>query len=151
MAGNPVATVKQTWLAVLDALPALDGVQCSYSYPGDAAIAKEALFFAGAETTSQPHSLKAGRSRREITCEFDVIVEVRLDGKGNPTQQAAADARADAIALVVDEHIADEKHLSSPSTVTWATVVSSRLEQGYTDQGVAARVIMRVRFHALPL
>ena len=165
MAGNPVAVVKRQWRDALDPLMpmalAAGGdsfrVPVSYRYPGDQLVRREHVWFHGASSAYGVHSMRAGRRRRDLTVTFDVVCEVRLDGvatdddQSTITLQEQADARAQALAQIVDEHIADEEHMASSELVDVAQVVSSRDEYGDTDTGVWSRVTLTVSFKSRPL
>lgn len=155
MAGNPVATVKANLAAALRPLMPLqtgtsDAVPVFYTYPGDDNAGRELVWFHGAETDYEVHSLRAGRRRRMLTVRFDVVAQVLLEGStleaGASAPQQVADARADQLAQVVDEYIADEEHAATPALVDVAWVESSRSEYGVHDHGSWSRVILRVAF-----
>jgi hypothetical protein len=157
MAGNPVAIVKANLAAALRPLMPLqtgssDPVPVLYSYPGDDNAGRELVWFHGADTSYEIHSLRAGRRRRVLTVRFDVVAQVLLEGatveSGTDAPQQVADARADELAQVVDEYIADEEHAASPALVDVAWVESSKTEYGVHDHGSWSRVILRVAFTA---
>lgn len=159
---NPVVTVKRQWAAALAPLMPNkskldpDGtvrkVPVFYSYPGDD-FPMEAVWFHGAETVVDIAGMRATQRRRKITVQFDVIVQVVLEQPNDedpdaPSPQAVADARAFAIAAVIDDHISTDEHMASAALVDVAELLSQRLAYGAHDRGSWARVEMRVSFDA---
>jgi hypothetical protein len=154
--------VKRQWAAVLaPLLPYRDDgsrVRISYSHPGPDLLETEHVYFDGGDATIEVSSMKAGRLRRLYTVEFNVIVLVQQVGPASVspdgvtrTPQEVADTRAQEIATVIDEHIADDQHLSSPEVVDQAWSTGTTSSYGYLDNGVVSQVVMRVAFRSRPL
>lgn len=159
---NPVVTVKRQWAAALAPLMPNksktdpDGtvrkVPVFYSYPGDD-FPMEAVWFHGADTAESVHAMRATQRRRKLTVEFQVIVQVVLEQPNDEdpdatSPQSVADARAYAIAAVIDDHISTDEHMASAALVDVAEVLGSRLVYGAHDRGSWSRVEMRVAFDA---
>jgi len=159
MAGNPIAAVKANLRPQLASrmpakLTSVGLVPVHYSHPGDAYAGNELVWFHGADTAYSVHSLRAGRRRRMLTCRFDVVAQVLIEGTTNdydpvdsPLHQQA-DARADLLIQIVDEYIADDEHLASAALIDVAYVESTRTEYGVHEHGAWARVVLRVAFDA---
>lgn len=160
---NPIHEVKLRWLRKLATLmppitddPAGRRVPVFYSYPGDDYAGREFLFASGARTSSQVHSMRAEKRKRVLTCEFELVTEVLIEGRsqlvditdpGSPLPYAA-DLRAEALWAIAENHIATEEHLACPDIVdkAWAGDVVN--QDGVQDTGSWTRCIATIRFEA---
>jgi hypothetical protein len=158
MAGDPTVAVKRRYAAVLaDLMPtATDGdgpVPVFYSFPGDTLCPREAVWLHGARTVIEQRVMRAQTRRRDLTVEFDVIVQViaaQESEESDPSEspQAAADERAFELLRIIDEQIATEEHLGCPDLVDVARLTGTRLEYGLTDLGNGSRIVATVSFDA---
>ena len=154
MAKVPIAEVKATWATALAALPALSAVNVFPAWPGEAmlyapdkqATIKAAIWFGPSRCTYERHSLRAGRQRRIVTCTFNVCIEVLAAGQSNEAgaQALAAESYAYDLWQPIDEHVADDLHLSSPSLVNFAVVDGEAVDAGFTDTGYGFRLFMPI-------
>lgn len=157
MAKVPIAEVKQVWCAALRALPELVAVNIHPAWPGEDLLytpelnadIKAAIWFGPSVCTYERHSMRADRQRRLVTCTFPVIIEVLVAGVGSDADMEypaglLAEQYAYDLWQPIDEHVADEKHLSSPSLVESAVVDGEDVDAGFTDTGYGYRLSMPI-------
>lgn len=167
MAKVPIAEVKQTWAAALRALPALANANLHAAWPGDQLLYDEAKrvgtykaaiwFGPSTPVIIERHAMRATRQLRMYTVAFEVIVEVLVAGESNDDTATGTNAalRAESYAYdlwqPIDEHIADDLHLSSPTLVELAWVDGEDASSGFTDTGYGFRMHVPVfaRFRVL--
>lgn len=159
MADAPTFEVMHRWAETLrplmpTQLESADLVPVWYSNPGDRTASRENVWFDQVTDDYEVHSLRQGRRRRKLRSGFEVIIEVILFGatadsvlESEPLQ-LRCDRQVSAIRQVIDEHIADDEHLSCADLIDVAWLVSSKTERGLVDQGVANRTTLRVEFDA---
>lgn len=155
----PIAEVKQSWFAALSQLPALALATMHPAWPGpdllygpatNGGTYKAAIWFGATTTSYERHSMRADRQRRIVTATFPVLIEVMVAGVSNDARQdpMPAGLLAEQIAYdlwqPIDEHIADEKHLSRPDLVNSAVVDGDTADAGFTDTGFGYRLSMPV-------
>lgn len=163
MAKIPIAEVKQTWRNALAALPALTDVNLHPAWPGEGLLYddakridpyKAAIWFAPSKPTLyERHAMRANRQLRMVTCTFNVVIEVLAAGDSNAggAMALAAESYAYDLWQPIDEHVADDLHLSSPLLVELAWVEAEDAVSGFTDTGYGFRLHMPVsaRFRLL--
>lgn len=163
MAKIPIAEVKQRWRDALAQLPALVDVNLHPAWPGEGLVYDEskrtdpfkaAIWFAPSKpTVYERHAMRATRQLRMVTCTFDVVVEVLAAGDSNEGGVLALAAESYAYDLwqPIDEHVADDLHLSAPDLVELAWVDAEDAVSGFTDTGYGFRLHMPVnaRFRLL--
>lgn len=152
----PIAEVKQSWADALTVLPVFSTVSIHPAWPGEpllystnvpsAGSWKAAIWFGSSLPSYAQHSMRADRQRRIVTARFDVLIEVQVSGESNEAGAAALLAEQIAYDLwqPIDEHIADEKHLSRPDLVNSAVVEGGNPEAGFIDTGYGYRMAMTV-------
>lgn len=162
MAKVPIAEVKQDWRDALAILPEFAGgtVPIHAAWPGEDLLYltnlpavvnwKAAIWFGPSTPLYERHSMRADRQRRIVTVDFTVHVQVEMVGESNDTTKTdmIAMLRAEQIAFdlwqPIDEHVADEKHLSRPDVVESAVVDGQPPVAGFTDSGVGYRLEMPI-------
>jgi hypothetical protein len=142
LAGTTITAVKAALVSQLSTLPALSGVQITYADPGDTARKESIWCGTVRDADHEPVALKAGRRRREENYELLVHVEVM----GTRLTPQRTEERATALALVVEEHLADNPNLSGEVPGLLFAVVGG-LEMT-TDQTTAGpRTFMSIRIN----
>lgn len=154
MAKIPIAEVKTAWHADLSTIPVLQAVNLHVAWPGHELLyapdrlgsPKAAVWFGPSRATYERHSLRADRQRRIVTCTFNVCIEVIVEGELADGGNAALIAESYAYDLwqPIDEHVADDKHLSSPTLVNFAVVDGESVDAGFTDTGYGFRLFMPI-------
>jgi hypothetical protein len=157
MAGNPTPQVKANWVAALTPImpAALSGVglvPVFYAYPGDDSPGHEIVFMHGSDTVYSNHAMRAGRRRRHLRCSFDAVIQVLIEGITadvvGPNPHKIADERAELLATVLDEHIAENEHLASPTLIDVASLTRSAQVYGIHEHGAWTRITLTVEFDA---
>lgn len=154
----PIAEVKYAWANALMALPELAAANIHPAWPGldllhapeKNADIKAAIWFGPSRSVYERHGLRADRQRRIVTCTFNVCIQVLVAGVSNDKAFAAypaallAESYAYDLWQPIDEHVADDKHLSSPSLVNFATVDGEATNAGFTDTGYGFELFMPI-------
>lgn len=136
MAGTNAVAVKQALVTVLDALPALDGVQVIYS--GRVRdLEREAIYFGKARWTNEFSAMRAGaRIPRKELLTVAAYVFVATPG-GTPED---AEARAQALGAVMENALADDPAGSAlgATGVKVVRAASGELDADVDDDGAYA-------------
>ena len=142
MATGPThARTKRGLITLLRARAGLNGVQITYSPPGDT-LENRNITLGETRGTQEITSIKGGRQRRTETYTIDVVVTVATaDGS-----QEDADEDAEVWAGEVESAVAETPNLGL-DYVDWATVVSNDLAGGRLAEGRAAQVTLGVEVH----
>lgn len=159
MADVPTFTVLQRWAETLRPLMPISidpasgqPVPVFYAHPGDRWQGQDCVWFDRPVDSYTVGPMRAGRRRRSTTTTFQVVIEVFLEGPSDPSSwwslQHECDLQAGLMRQVIDEHIADEEHLSCPDLIDVAQLVTSRSERGLTATGAGTRIVLDIQFDA---
>jgi hypothetical protein len=163
MAYNQLKTVKlacvDAWAEIMPNDPVSgQAIPVGYAWPGTWQQRAASVWTSGGRTTYLENSLKAGRRFRRVETTFQVVSEVYLTGRtldesGANVLQQEADDLIEQITGTIDEWIADNPKLGFTNTagaifIDWATFASVTLEHGPTENGVAARHVCDITYHA---
>jgi hypothetical protein len=144
VAGTLVVEVREALVDLLTARPNLEGKQVSYGWPGDDVLETESIFTASrARIEQEPSSLKAGRTFRDETVDFDVVI--RFEAIGGTALDA--DQGAQALGTEVEECVADNRTLGVAG-VQWVTIRPVALVGLYNDNGHLAELTYTIRYRA---
>lgn len=129
MSGTNAAAAKAALIALLDALPALDGVQVAYSYPGRN-VERECIYGGKVAGSVQLAAMAGTRVSREEDLVLNLHIEV--DKQGEATTEDS-DERACALGVVVEELVAGNPTLGVTGLKV-ASVVGVELDGGVDDE-----------------
>lgn len=138
MSGTNIVAAKAAILALLQAAPALAGVQVEYTFPGRT-LERETIY-GGKITFQQDYStfasptVTSGRQPRRETAVLSWHIEVRqadLDAPG-------ADLRAVQLGGVLEDIIASDPTLGGQSGILALAITSGDLEQVQDDDAVSS-------------
>jgi hypothetical protein len=152
MAGTLLVAVRSTLLTGLGAQTAYTTADAkghkpllSLGYPLGAKD-REKVFTARARFTHAPASLKAGRTFRNETGRFDLVITVEGVGES----QATTSARAVALGTVLEEYVADNRTLGGTVTgLNWIVVEGDgQLQEMFADSGTLAELTYPLKYDA---
>ncbi len=142
MATGPThARTKRGLIALLRARAGLDGVQITYSPPGDE-LEDRNISLGETRGTQEISALKGGRQRRKETYTQEVVITVAT----SEDSQEEADEDAELLAGEVESAVAETPNLGL-DYVDWAAVVSNDLAVGRGASGRVAEVTLGVEVH----
>lgn len=143
MSGTLIVAARQAVITGVDALPAFDRVLCSLSYKADSR-AREMLYTADARFEQEPASLRAGRTHRQETGTFAVVI--RIEGIGK--DQAYTSDRAVDLGVALEEWVADNR-IPAGSGLQWLVAKGrGALDERFNDNGTLARLIYTFEYSA---
>lgn len=139
--GSTVYTVKAAVVALLQANSALQGVQITHSYPGEAAIKREAIYLDRPVIgRHEIANMKAGRKQRNETYALPIGISV-VKPKGTV---ADAEQRAFDLLQEIEDMLADDPSLGDVDGVVHATAGDFRMVSDYTSEGAACVITFDV-------
>lgn len=156
---DPIDDIKLEFVARLnEQMPTMadgpDSVPVFYAFPGDDLLGKEAVFLSGSRADYSVEHLRAVTRRRTIRAQFDLAVQVLVEGpsedtddRSGPPPQYIADRRARELWSYIEARIAvvdDLARLGSPQYVDSAWVVRTELQFGTHDHGPWSRLIATI-------
>lgn len=140
----PSSVIVAARKAVVDGLrPLLADVLVTYSWDPDARD-REQVFTMRPRGEQSPSSLKAGRTFRDETGRFQIVVHVELVG-GDAEE---ADDRAIALGRVVEEFVADNKNSLGVPGLNWIVMESWEMNGGPSDRAFISQLVFTVRYNA---
>lgn len=145
MGSSALVGVKKALRDLLETSPRLDDVQVSYAYPGDDTIERECVFFGDALFDHEPAGMRAGRTPRNESAEFELVVQVI--GKGQDAEWC--EERAIEIGKVVEETVADNRvfggDVANGISVYAVTIRGGTMRTRAVEQGNATQLTYKVR------
>lgn len=145
MAGTNIAAAKSALIAALKTLPALEGVQVAYSYPGRT-VERECIYWG--ERAAGPASVQAmagsGRIKREEQPTTSLHIAVTQPGNADTE---ATDARAAQLGAAVENWLAANKTLGVDG-LTLAAVDSIELDGGVDDESALSILTYQITFRS---
>lgn len=134
-----MAAFKAAAKVALASHASLAGVQVAYGDPGGTGR-RERLWLGDTEDGSQePVALRSGRRRRDE--EYVLSIHAEVIGSGKTPE--ATEARAVALATVVEEIVADSPTLGVPN-VLWALVSGQDMATSETTDGPRTVITTRI-------
>lgn len=139
MAGTNAAAAKKALIDLLAALPALDGVQVAYSWPGRS-VERECIY---AGRVTGPVQLAAMGGTR-VSRQEDLVLNLHIvvDKVGQEDLEAS-DVRACALGAIVEELVAGNPTLGV-SGLKVASIVGVDLDGGTDDETAEAVLTYQV-------
>ena len=142
MSGSMIVAARTALLAGVGDTAAFADVDVNLSWD-TASEARERLYTARARFAQKPASLKAGRTFRDETGTFQVVI--RVEGIGQPQEWTSG--RAVALGVVLEEWIAD--HRSTVAGLKWLDVRGDgELLEMFNDLGTLAVLAYTVTYDA---
>jgi hypothetical protein len=152
MAGTRIVAVRSTLITALSALSAYTTLDAkghkplvSLGYPLGAKD-REKIFTRRARFNHAPASLKSGRTHRNETGQFEVVILV--EGVGESA--ATTSARAVTLGTALEEYVADNRTLAGAVTgLNWLVVDGDgELTELMNDRGTLAELIYPLKYDA---
>lgn len=144
MAGTTAASFKASLHALITTALAAEAVQVEYADTPRWARRERVWMGPLTEGDHDPAAIKAGRRRRDESYDLAVMVEVI----GHAPAPSDNEARAAAIATLIEEALADDPTVGGSTNVLWATVVGVSLETTETTDGPRSVLEMTVAARA---
>lgn len=145
MAGTLAVSVRSALVNALAALPSLADVDVIYAWRFDEILPRERVFTNRARATHGVASLKSGRTHRNETTTFDVVVRVEAV---DDTAEAAGE-RAVVIGTVVEEYVADNRTLGGAiSGLNWIKVTGFEMNDLSNDRGHLCELTYQITYDA---
>jgi hypothetical protein len=152
MASTQIVQVRSTLITALAALSAYTTPDAkghkplvSLGYPLGAKD-REKVFTARARFTHAPASLKAGRTFRNETGFFDVVISVEGVGESQETTST----RAVTLGTALEEYVADNRTLAGAVTgLNWLVIDGDgQLVEMFNDRGTLAELTYPLKYDA---
>ena len=143
MASTVIVAVRAALVDALAALPTFTGIPVAYCYDKTCMEQREFLYTRDARFDHSVAALKAGRSFREESGTFELVVWVESVG-GSPREAAT---RALALGLVVEEYVADHKN-GVGGARSLQVAGAGALSEMASDSSSFAELVYPVRYEA---